>query len=59
MTSEKILHHIKEWGNSGIINPYIYDILTDGSSYAEGFMQQLKPAVDEDDLLQLVRVVLR
>lgn len=59
MTREKILHHVMEWGNSGEINPYIYDALTDGSSYAEGFMQQLQPAVDADDLLQLVKVVMR
>lgn len=58
MTREKILKNIKDWGNSHVIDPYIYDILTDGSSYAENFMQQLTPAVDENDLLQLVNVVL-
>lgn len=59
MTREKILQNIKNWSNSHVINPYIYDILTDGSEYAERFMQQLTPALDENDLLQLVNVVLR
>lgn len=59
MTREKILQNIEDWGNNNIINPYIYDILTDGSEYAENFMQQLQSATDENDLLQLVNVVLR
>lgn len=59
MTREKILQNIEDWGNNHIINPYIYDILTDGSEYAENFMQQLQSATDENDLLQLVNVVLR
>ena len=59
MVREKVLKNIKELGDNHIIDPYIYDVLTDGSSYAETFMQQLQPAEDEQDLLQLIKVVFK
>lgn len=41
MNRKQILAKVKELDEGGIF-PYLYDVLTDGSTYSEGWLMQLE-----------------
>lgn len=57
MERKKILDAIKRWGDEMMIDPYIYDVLTDGSSYAKTWMNQLEDSENERELWDAVQTI--
>lgn len=55
MSRKKILDAVKKWGDEMLIDGYIYDVLTDGSFYAEDWLNKLEDADNEKELWTLVQ----
>lgn len=58
MKKEVIIAKAKEFANHGLINPYIPDVLSDGSNYAEDFLKKLSVAETDDKLLEKIQEIM-
>lgn len=55
MKKAEIIKRAKNLSEHGLINPYITDVLSDGSTYADGFLEKLSVAENDDHLERLIK----
>lgn len=53
-----IIETAKRLAKNYLIDPYIPDVLSDGSTYAEEFLDKLSVAENEDGLLKKIQEVM-
>ena len=58
MKKEEVIKTAKSLAERHLIDPYIPDVLTDGSTYAEEFLEKLSVAENEDGLLRKIKEVM-
>lgn len=54
MKKAEIIEKAKNLAEHGLINPYILDVLSDGSTYANEFLEKLAVAENENHLERLI-----
>lgn len=54
MKKAEIIEKAKNLAKHGLINPYIPDVLSDGSTYANEFLEKLSVAENENHLERLI-----
>lgn len=55
MKKAEIIKRAKNLAEHGLINPYITDVLSDGSTYADEFLEKLSVAENDDHLERLIK----
>lgn len=58
MKKAEIINRAKKLAEHGLIDPYIPDVLSDGSTYADGFLDKLSVAENDDSLERLINQVM-
>lgn len=58
MKREVVIEKAKKFADNHLIDPYIVDVLTDGSTYAEEFISKLSVAENDDGLLRRINDVM-
>lgn len=58
MKKEVIIEKAKSFAERHLIDPYIPDVLSDGSSYADTFLDKLSVAETEDKLLEKIKEIM-
>lgn len=58
MKKEDVIANAKSLAEHGLINPYIPDVLSDGSTYADGFLKKLAVAQNKDHLERLINEIM-
>ena len=58
MKKEEIINKAKKFAERHLIDPYIPDVLADGSTYADEFLAKLSVAETEDGLLKKIQEVM-
>lgn len=58
MKKEEIIKRAKSLAERHLIDPYIPDVLSDGSTYADEFLAKLSTAETEDGLLKRIQEVM-
>jgi hypothetical protein len=58
MKKEEIIKRAKSLAERHLIDPYIPDVLSDGSTYADDFLAKLSTAETEDGLLKKIQEVM-
>lgn len=58
MKKEEIIKRAKSLAERHLIDPYIPDVLADGSTYADEFIAKLSVAETEDGLLRKIQEVM-
>lgn len=58
MKKEEIIKRAKSLAEHHLIDPYIPDVLSDGSTYADDFLAKLSTAETEDGLLKRIQEVM-
>lgn len=58
MKKEEVIRRAKSLAERHLIDPYIPDVLSDGSIYADEFLAKLSVAETEDGLLKKIQEVM-
>lgn len=58
MKKDEIIKKAKSLAERHLIDPYIPDVLSDGSTYADDFLAKLSTAETEDGLLKRIQEVM-
>lgn len=58
MKKAEIIKKAKSLAERHLIDPYIPDVLSDGSTYADDFLAKLSTAETEDGLLKRIQEVM-